>query len=103
MPCPWNLQDTYFVVNNKPCSFFDGTNNGITAQMLGIITENYITTVNTLINFKFSEQDPEIPAAPEYVIIPNHYAIFKDEESAKNYLVQKINDFKEILDAAIPV
>jgi len=102
MPCLWNLDDTYYVVNNKPCSFFDGSNGGLVTRQLSNINENYLTTngVNP-INFIFADEDNGVYT--DCCIIPNHFAIFKTELTAKTYMIAMIDIHKAWLEIAKPV
>ena len=98
--CLWNLEDDYYIVNNKPCTFFNGENNGLFVKKLTSITEEAITVKEVLISFKFSEQENGLYT--NCCIIPNHFAIFKNEIDAKNYMIEMIDAHKNTLETFKP-
>jgi hypothetical protein len=101
MACLWNLEDTYYLVNNKPCSFFDGSNGGLMTIQLSNINESYLTTNGaTPINLIFAGEDNGVYT--DCCIIPNHFAIFKTELTAKTYMGAIIDAHKAHIETFRP-
>ena len=99
MACLWNLEDTYYLVNNQPCTFFNGVNEGLHTQTLVNINTESIQTLDGKI-FKFADEVNGVYT--DCCIIPDYYGIFKTELTAKTYMGAVIDAHKAHIETFRP-